>query len=177
MLVDGIVPRIERSRVITFALVLGILLAPWPGWGRIVAAGFTDYANAIAHTLGIGDAAQQRFSTASPVNPSDSADEWIVKVRSGTPRSVSIDTRILAYTPIAVLLALAAATPMPRRRKLVALALGMAAMLIRLSLVFVLPAWTVAQLYFLVVINPSAMSYFAPLIAWWISLAVTRARV
>lgn len=168
-----IVPRIDRRSVLAFALVLGGLLAPWPGWGQLVSNGFCAYANGLAHTFGVGQAAQQQFTAAG------ADDDWTVwlsrrdGVDGSSPRA-SIDVRILGYTPLAVLLALAFATPVPRRRKLVASAVGLAAMLLRLSLVLVLPVGVLGQTYWLVLINPPAMSYLTPVLVWWVALAVTR---
>ena len=177
-----IVPRTRPTlRAGFFMFALGLLLAPWPGWGRLVSTGFSAYANGLAHTLGIGESEEQQFYAPGTGERVGSDDDWVVwlsrrDVPGGAPPRASIDARIFAYTPIAVLLALAFATALPRRRKLVAVALGLSAMLIRLSLVIVLPARAFAEIFWLVLINPPVMSYLTPLLVWWIALTVTTPR-
>jgi hypothetical protein len=171
--------------VIIFAVLMLVLLAPVPVSGRIFRVAFCGYANAVARVLGIGQASEQAFSVEDPaeaagVGPRYQTDEWTVFLsRRGLEemsRSNPIDTRIIGYTPIAVLLALVIATPLPLRRRLIVFGLGMGLVLMRLAVAIVLPAGRWSEATWRAVINPPAVSYALPLVAWLIGLTITAER-
>jgi len=104
-----------------------------------------------------------------------------------------LDTRILAYTPLAIFVALAFATPVPLRRRGIIFAVGLACLLARLAFAVLVPlsrafgsgrsdstlAW-LAEVGWTVFVSPPVMSYATPLAAWLLGVVLTtprRARV
>ena len=182
----GITPR----SAITFAALALLLLAPWPRYGRAVSAMFGVFANAVVQVTGAGGDAEPRFSTAGPgTSRSADASDWTVWL--GATRGpaaarppVPLETRILVYTPLALLLALTIAFPASWRRRLKMIAIGCALLLSRLALAIALPvgrtfggqpsrSGPLTEIVWYVLIDLPAMAYAAPLFAWWISFAMT----
>jgi len=173
-------PAIDRRAVLVFALLTILLLAPWPGWGRRFGAGFSAYGNGLVALTGGGATASFRPSTAHEVSAADGGD-WAVVLMAGE-QAFPLDTRIIAYTPLAIFLALALATPVARRRKAAILGGGFAFLLARLAFAVLVPlqrsseARSLVGLAWTVLIATPAMSYAAPLAVWWVAVALTTPR-
>ena len=181
-------PPLDRRAALVFGALVVLLLAPWPGWGRAFAALFDVYGNVLVAVAGPSDAAA-RFELPAPDTVSvEDGGTWAVVLRSGDA-AVPLDTRIIAYTPLAIFLALALATPVPRRRKLVVLGGGLACLLARLAFAVLVPVnrafggghaasavATVAGIAWTVLVTPPVMSYATPLAVWWTAVALTTPR-
>jgi hypothetical protein len=177
----GWLPSIDRRAVIVFALLTILLLAPWPGWGRRFGAGFSCYGNGlVALTEGGGAAPRFRPSAPHEVSAADGGD-WAVVLTLGE-QVFPLDTRIIAYTPLAIFLALALATPVARRRKAAILAGGFAFLLARLAFAVLVPlqrgseARSLVGIAWTVLIATPVMSYASPLAVWWVAVALTTPR-
>jgi hypothetical protein len=179
----GITPR----SALTFAVLAIVLLAPWPRYGRAVSAMLGLYGNAVIAVTGAGGDAEPRFSSSGPA-AADAGDwtVWLGATRgpaAGRPPA-PLEMRILGYTPLALLLALTIATEASWRRRLKMLGLGWALLLTRLAIAIALPvgrafgggrasSGPLSEIVWYVLIDLPAMSYAAPLGAWWISFATT----
>jgi hypothetical protein len=181
----GITPR----SAITFAALAVLLMAPWPRYGRAVGAAFGLFGNAVIAVTGVGGTAEPRFSTVEQGPSPPETNDWTVWLgatrgpASGQP-PMPLEIRILGYTPLALLLALTIASDAPWRRRLKMTAIGWALLLSRLALAIVLPvgrafgdrqspSGPLADIVWYVLIDLPAMSYAAPLLAWWIAFAAT----
>jgi hypothetical protein len=113
-----------------FALVYGVLIAPWPGWNAAYGAGFRRMAQAC---LGASEPTAVRFQ-ATPgggpldmeivvFNPTQADAQGRVKTRL-----LRLDTRGVGWIPTAFLVALVIASPVTWCRRLRALALGLVAL-------------------------------------------------
>lgn len=175
-------PPIPRRSLLAFAALIVLLLGPWPGTGRVFGTLFSGYANGVVRVLHLGDGWAPRF-VPEPSAAKDEGGEWTVGL-SETP----LDTRILGYTPLAVFLALTLASSVAVRRKLVMLGIGLTLLLARLAVAIALPVsralsgptagapvGTLSEVIWWVFIDQPAMSYAAPMLAWWIALTVTTA--
>ena len=91
----------------------------------------------------------------------------------------------MGYTPLALSLALTLAFAVSWRRKLRMLGIGLGLLLIRLAIAIALPVGRafsphptapgpISELVWYVLIDLPAMSYVAPLFAWWIAFTATR---
>jgi hypothetical protein len=178
----ALLPPIKPRAVVTFAALMLLLLAQVPLYGRVFGVAFCGYANGVARVLGGGEASEQRFSVEDPAATDPTAprfrtDEWTVFLSrrglEGMSPSAPIDTRIIGYTPLAVLLALVFATPLARRRRLIVLGVGLALVLARLALAIALPVGRFSTVTWQVLINPPAVSYALPLVAWLVGLTLT----
>jgi hypothetical protein len=184
-------PPIDRRAALAFAVALAALLAPWPGVGRAFAAAFGAYANVVTSMLDLGGEAPPRFSRPPRgVATSEDGGDWAValavdaKAEEGLP--ILLDTRVLAYTPVAVLLALAVGSRLSRRRRLMVLGFGLLVLLARTALAIALPVarrfegtragWAfgpIAEIVWFGLVTPPVMSYATPLLAWWTGFALT----
>jgi hypothetical protein len=187
-------PPVDKRAAAVFALALALLLAPWPVLGRAFGAVFSVYANGVTRGLGLGGEATPRFSL-PPRGQATAEDggDWAVQLAAPTDGAavadgapMLLDTRVLGYTPIAVLLALAAASRLARRRRLQVFAFALACLLARTATAIALPVartfegaragWAfgpVAELAWFGLIMPPVMSYATPLLAWWTGFALT----
>jgi hypothetical protein len=187
-------PPVDKRAALIFAVALALLLAPWPLLGRAFGALFSAYANGVTRVLGLGGEATPRFSLPPGGEaPAEDGGAWAVQLTArgadgAAPESapVFLDTRVLGYTPVAVLLALAAASRLPRRRRLEVFAFALACLLARTAAAIALPvartfegaraAWAFgpfAELLWFGLIMPPVMSYATPLLAWWTGFALT----
>jgi hypothetical protein len=181
-------PPVDRRALAVFAALVIILLAPWPGWGRAFAKAFGVFGNGLVVVAGPWDGPPPRFEVPPPGDVSArDGGPWAVVLSSN--RGIPLDTRIIAYTPLAIFLALALATPVARRRKLIILAGGFACLLVRLAFAVLVPldrafaggrsGSTLAELaavVWTVFVTPPVMSYATPLVVWWLGVALTTAR-
>ncbi|HEX4404036.1 MAG TPA: hypothetical protein VH560_04360 [Polyangia bacterium] len=179
-------PSIDRRAVGLFIGLVVVLLAPWPRVGRAFGALFSAYGNLLVATRDLAVDPPPRFCVPPPgeVSAADGG-QWAVVLRSGA-RAFPLDTRIIAYTPLAIFLALALSTPVPLRRKGIVLAGGGAFLLARLAFAVLVPVdrafgagasgsmlGTLAEITWTVFVSPPVMSYATPLAAWWLALALT----
>jgi hypothetical protein len=186
-------PRAIRRFLITSAIVAAVLLAPWPRWGRIFSAAFAGYGNVVVGVLGLGGDSEARFAAPSAAERArPDVGEWTTLLVSSSQDNgdgadaTPLDTRILAYTPFAIFMALVLSTPVARRRRLKIVAGGGAILLARLAVAIALPvarslgsagpSWafgTIVEIVWFALIMPPAMSYVTAAFAWWIPLALT----
>jgi hypothetical protein len=185
-------PPVDKRSVLLFAVALALLLAPWPSLGRAFGAAFSAYANGVTRGLGLCGVAAPRFALPQRGRAgAKDGGEWaiqlgtqVIDVADGPPRL--LDTRVLGYTPLAVLLALGVASRLPRRRRVLVLAFSFACLLGRTALAIALPVarafggeragWAfgpIAELVWFGLITPPVMSYATPLLAWWTGFALT----
>ena len=180
-----------HSLALFFGLTIG-LLAPWPGYGRLFGPGFCAFGNAIIVVVGAGGDSAPRFSAQAPGPVALGAETtdwtvWLAPTRGVVPPrpSVPLETRILGYTPLALSLALSLAFAVSWRRKLRMLSIGFGLLLIRLAIAIALPVsrafsphptapGPISELVWYVLIDLPAMSYVAPLFAWWIAFTAIR---
>ena len=188
-------PLLPRWRARSLALFLGLailLLAPWPGCGRLFGPLFCAFGNTVIVVIGAGGDSEPRFSTQprGPVTAEAEATDWTVwlapthgDVPSRPP--LPLETRILGYTPLALSLALTLAFAVSWRRKLRMLGIGLGLLLLRLAIAIALPVGrafsphptapgAISELVWYVLIDLPAMSYVAPLFAWWLAFTATR---
>jgi hypothetical protein len=181
---SALVPPIDRRAVLIFVALVALLLAPWPRWGRAFGAVFSAYGNVLVAVAGLGPPAP-RFTVPPPgAVAAAEGGAWAVILTAGN-RAMPLDTRIIGYTPLAVFVALALATPIERRRKLVVFAGGGAVLLARLAFATLVPlsgalaagaSSSLSALAWTVLIEEPVMSYAAPLAVWWVALALTTPR-
>ena len=182
----------SRSIALFFALAI-LLLAPWPGYGRLFGSLFCAFGNAVIVVVGAGGESEPRFSTQprdSEATPGTGITDWTVwlAATAGDGRSrpaLPLEARIVGYTPLALSVALTLAFATSWRRKLRMLGIGLALLLLRLAIAIALPVGRafsphpaapgpLSELVWYVLIDLPAMSYVAPLFAWWIAFASTR---
>ncbi|HXJ21888.1 MAG TPA: hypothetical protein VMT03_16810 [Polyangia bacterium] len=190
-----LLPEIDRKAIAIFVGAVLILLAPWPGCGRVFRTFFSGFGNAVLAVTGAGAASEPSFSSSPPAalaaDPGLEHAAWTVwagaargPLASGPP--VPLDTRILGYTPLAVLLALVAASAIPRRRRAAVLGIGASLLLFRLAVAIAMAVGrgfgqsaerpgAVAEIVWYLLVDLPAMSYVAPLAAWVAGLAATEA--
>jgi hypothetical protein len=178
-ILPSVLPPVRRRALFVFAALVVVLLAPWPRLGRAFGVAFSGYSNALVAIAGFGPPAP-RFGLPAPgvVDPADGGD-WAVMLTAGD-RATPLDTRIIAYTPIAIFLALALVTPGPRRRRLLVLAGGGSVMLARQAFAVLVPlarafggGSALTESLWTVLITPPVMSYATPLVVWWSAVALT----
>ena len=179
-----------RSIALFFGLAI-VLLAPWPGYGRLFGPLFCAFGNAVIVVTGAGGDSEPRFSTQprGPVTQVETTDwtVWLAPIHGDVPSrpSLPLETRILGYTPLALSLALSLAFAVSWRRKLRMLGIGLGLLLLRLAIAIALPVGRafsphptapgpISELVWYVLIDLPAMSYVAPLFAWWIAFTATR---
>ncbi len=186
---DALLPRLRWQSIATFFALTVLLLAPWPALGQAFGALFSRFGNAVIIVTGVGGSAEPRFSATLPAD-SDAAlgtgdwNVWLAATRGQTALPLPLETRILGYTPIALLLALTLAFAVPWRRKLRMLGIGLALLLVRLAIAIALPVGRafsarrappgpITEIVWYVLIDLPAMSYVAPLFGWWIAFTLT----
>jgi hypothetical protein len=188
-------PLLPRWRARSLALFFGlavVLLAPWPGYGRLFGPLFCAFGDAVIAVVGAGGDSEPRFSTQprGPVTADTESTDWTVwlaATRGDGPSRLPLplETRILGYTPLALSLALTLAFAVSWRRKLRMLGIGLGLLLIRLAIAIALPVsrafsphptapGQLSEIVWYVLIDLPAMSYVAPLFAWWIAFTSTR---
>jgi hypothetical protein len=174
--------------VLRFALVLALVLAPWPGLGRA----FSDAVGAIGTALAepLSAASNVTFLLRSP-KPIEAQPDWraVISVRQDFPdgpvvHAGAIDLRRAGYLQLAAFVALAVAWP-PRGRRRALLAATVALAIVSTAMVlpvlaFLSPigavhlgAWldTLVSLASRALVAAPGMAYAVPGLAW---LAVNR---
>jgi hypothetical protein len=189
---ESLLPRWRaRSLALFFGLAI-VLLAPCPTYGRLFGPLFCAFGNAVIVVIGAGGDAEPRFSTqpGGPVTAEAGTTDWTVWLapthgEGPAAPPLPLDTRILGYTPLALSLALTLAFAVSWRRKLRMLGVGFGLLLIRLAIAIALPVsrafsphptapGPISEIVWYVLIDLPAMSYVAPLFAWWIAFTATR---
>jgi len=180
-----------RSLALFFGLAI-LLLAPWPSYGRLFGPLFCAFGNTVIVVTGTGGDSEPRFSM-QPRGPAAAGAEttdwtvWLAPTHGDVPSrpALPLETRILGYTPLALSLALSLAFVASWRRKLRMLGIGLGLLLLRLAIAIALPVsrafsphpsapGPISELVWYVLIDLPAMSYVAPLFAWWIAFTATR---
>jgi len=189
---ESLLPRWRARSLALFLGLTSVLLAPWPTYGRLFGPFFCAFGNAVIVVAGAGGDSAPRFSTQprGPVTADAGTTDWTVWLAAthgegpaGPP--LPLDTRILGYTPLALAFALTLAFAVSWRRKLRMLGVGFGLLLIRLAIAIALPVsrafsphptapGPISELVWYVLIDLPAMSYVAPLFAWWIAFSATR---
>jgi len=180
-------PTVDRRAVLVFVALAVLFLAPWPRWGRAFGALFCGFCNVLVAGMDTRGAAPPRFSLPAPGEiAADEGGAWAVLLTSSDARA-PLDTRIIAYTPLAIFLALALATPVACRRKAIMIVGGLVVLLGRLAFAVLVPlesafggargaSASFGQIAWTVLITPPVMSYAAPAAVWWAGLALTTPR-
>jgi hypothetical protein len=189
---ESLLPRWRGRSLALFLGLAIVLLAPWPTYGRLFGPLFCGFGNAVIVVAGAGGDSEPRFSMQppGPVTADAGTTGWTVWLAAshgdGPARPpLPLDTRILGYTPLALSLALTLAFAVSWRRKLRMLGVGFGLLLIRLAIAIALPVsrafsphptapGPISELVWYVLIDLPAMSYVAPLFAWWIAFSATR---
>jgi hypothetical protein len=161
------------------ALVFGLLAAPWPGVPRFYTGVLAAGLDAVLGTP--GPPAELRFRGA-PLNSSS----WELQVRvtsidTGQFLETALDARRTGYLPAAVFVALAFASRLPRKRKAMVVALGLA-LLHSLSLLPVLsffsgrlpivafelsaPSRVIVDVLYRSLVAPLGMAFALPALLW-----------
>ncbi len=130
---ESILPRWRAPSLALFFGLTIVLLAPWPGSGRLFGPLFCAFGNAVIVVVGAGPDSQPRFSTQpkGPVTPGGEPTDWTVWLATTRGDGLSrpplpLETRILGYTPLALLFALTLAFAVSWQRKLRMLGIGLA---------------------------------------------------
>jgi hypothetical protein len=191
---EPLLPLISQRSGLIFAATALLLLAPWPRYGRLCAAGFRLFGNGVIRVLDLGGPAQPRFSEPLAAERQPPAvDDWTVMLSAvGGPREserLPLSTRILGYTPFAIFVALLAAWPVAGRRRRKAAAVGAAILFVRLAIAIALPVGRAfgrgdgepggglaAEMAWTSLVDQPALSYVSPLLAWGIGLLSTSPR-
>ena len=190
---DALLPRLHARSIAMFFGLAVLLLAPWPGYGRLFGPLFCAFGNGVIVVVGVGGDSEPRFSTDAqvPATLEAGTTDWTVWLAANRGNGSSrpplpLETKILGYTPLALLLAVTLAlAAVSWRRKLRMLGIGLALLLIRLAVAIALPVGCafrphpaapgpIIEIVWYVLIDLPAMSYAAPLFAWWIAFAATR---
>jgi hypothetical protein len=188
-----LIERPQPRVVLRVAVMMLLLLAPWPGVGRLFAAGFALYANAVVQSLRLESAgARPPVSLPTDVQRREPAvDDWTVMLSAdlaGSDGSVMpLGVRILGYTPVAIFVALVLGIPMAWRRRLAIGALGTFILSARLAAAIAIPvarafgrlgaqttAGVAAEAAWDSLIDQPALSYVTPLVAWSVSFLATK---
>jgi hypothetical protein len=183
---------VSLRSALVFAVALAAMLAPWPMLPRAFGAVFSTFGNVVAAVLGPRGDAGPRFSLpARGRATSDDGGDWAVQLCAADDAQppLLLDTRILGYTPVAVLLAIAVASGLPRRRRMRVLSIAAGLVAARTALAISLSlarafgdadGWAsgrVGELLWFSLITPPALSYATPLLAWWLGFALTTSHV
>jgi hypothetical protein len=129
--------------LLCFVLVFGLLIAPWPGWNGIYAQYFRAFGNAVFNVgsgnrvvrFAPGAEAYSALDTKLTLGNRDLLDEH----GKGLVKRTELDSRSIGWVPTALTLALVVATPIPWRRRVVALVGGL--LLIHAFIFFSLQSW------------------------------------
>jgi hypothetical protein len=130
--------------LLRFVAIFGLLIAPWPGLNQAYSRYFQSLGQMVFNPAG----ETQRMVIFSPASGRiPGMDTRMVLENAaladstgrGLVESTEIDSRSIGWVPTALTVALVLATPIPWRRRLVALAGGL--VLIHLFIFFTLQSW------------------------------------
>ena len=150
-------PRLRLWRfVLRFAALYGLLMLPWPGVHPAIGAYIQAFGNLLFGRTG-HQVVQFRAKRPTDTSYSDAADTMmllynydIVDKNKRAGWLIGLDTRQLFWLPFAFYVALTGATPMPWRRRVRALLLGVLAahvlMALKLTLDFADRASTISMI-------------------------------
>ena len=174
--------------LLRFAVLYGLLIAPWPGWNDFYSEGFREVGNAVfgsneGNRLLYFEAHRQTQGLASMDTRIVLANRSLAdSTGKGPARMLGIDPRSIGWTPTALTMALIIATPISWYRRIWALAGGL--ILINLfilfsvwsyiwnsstevSLVTLSPFWKeVADSLQYTLVTQLGVSFTAPLLIW-----------
>jgi hypothetical protein len=188
-----LIGSVEPRLAVRVAVLLLLLLAPWPRVGSLYSAVFALYANAVVQCLPLGSTAgSARISVPTEAQRGDpEIDDWTVMLSTAGPAgdggpAMPVGVRILGYTPFAIFAALLVGTPVGWRRKLKIGALGTLILAARLAAAIAIPvarvlgqlgahttAGVAAEAAWETFIDQPALSYVTPLVAWGVSFLAT----
>jgi hypothetical protein len=190
---ESSLPRVKKRSLAVFAVSIALLLAPIPACGRAFTPVFSGFGNMVMAFTGNARLRDFHFVPARLGVPG--ADEWSVALASvsggdgGSGASQALETRLLGYTPLAILTALALATPIAMGRKIRLLLIGYGLLLARLAAAIALPlermtggfdsgsfSGALAEIVWWSLINPPIMTYLPTLLIWWVLVAVSQPR-
>jgi hypothetical protein len=174
--------RLTLRAAARFAVVLALLVVPWPGLGRPVAQGFGTLARVLlAPVLALSD---QPVSFA-PADPGDARHEWslMVSVKSAQTssllRQAKVDLRRSGYLQLAFFFALVAGWPGRTARRLAFVSAVGFALLSSLALLPILMFFGIHQvvrmsswflllltLVYRTLLTATGMAYAVPGILW-----------
>jgi hypothetical protein len=127
-----------------FAVVFGLLIAPWPGWNEAYSQYFRAFGQWAFNSNDGG-----RLVVFAPIDPPlESMLDTKLSLGNralmdtdgkGLIKRTRIDTRSIGWLPTALTIALVAATPVPWFRRLMALATGL--VLVHVFIFFSLQTW------------------------------------
>lgn len=106
-----------------FLVVLVILVLPWPGLARLYPAVYHGVCNFVYGSFGPGRVTFEPFS--DPNLPGDDTKVTIANLVTGSGAAFPRNSRVQGYMPTVFVTALALATPLAWRRRLITLAAGL----------------------------------------------------
>jgi hypothetical protein len=105
--------------VIQFGAILALALWPWPGWGRLWSVGYCEAANAVV-APGAPSGVRILFQPGDDPTKGEEAVPWQVYVYAQRAATGAVDrfseSERLAYSSLATLVALGAASALQRRK-------------------------------------------------------------
>ena len=137
------IPGPTLGFLLRFVVVFGLLIAPWPGWNE----GYAQYFRAFGQwTFGQDNgprvvifAADDQAGSTLDTRISLGNRELLDANGKGLIKRTEINTRSIGWVPTALTIALVAATPVPWRRRVLALAAGL--LLVHVFIFFSLQTW------------------------------------
>ncbi len=134
--------RVALGFLLRFAVVFGLLIAPWPGWNKA----YSQFFQAFGGMVFSGDGPREvKFAPytdgKSPLDTQVTLINRALTDNTGHAqgRQTELDTRSIGWVPTALTTALVVATPIAWPRRLTALAGAL--VLIHLFILFTLQAW------------------------------------
>jgi hypothetical protein len=172
-----------------FVPAMALLLWPWPGLARAFSTAFEGACNALVR-LAASAEPQVQF-VASQYEPDH---PWWVRmsvenVFTAESFSVPVDTRTVAYLRMAVFVSLALAWPLWKtRRRIVALAFGVALLVLSIAVSVAIPllqvlgmvhvlslgvgVQSILSIGILMLVTYPSMAFAVPGLIWWLALRI-----
>ena len=113
-----------------FALVYGLLIAPWPGWDAAYGRFFREVGNLIFSRTNprhfvIFETGDATIDAARPTEVLAGDRNLLDAHGYGPMKQMELDTRLVSFVPASLIIALILATPLPWRRRVWALWWGL----------------------------------------------------
>jgi hypothetical protein len=129
--------------LLRFAVVFGLLIAPWPGWNE----GYAQYFRAFGQWAFSQDDGRRMVVFTANEPPGSTLDtrlslgnrELLDASGRGLIKRTEINTRSIGWVPTALTIALVMATPVPWLRRILALGAGL--VLVHVFIFFSLQTW------------------------------------